>query len=248
MKIKYCIILVSVLFVNGVQGKDGIEFLQNSGYFTAVTVTSTNLTLKFHSIGSGLMINRPEGFSRIRPLEYDKEFTLTPDRVTVLSSFHYTLLFTPVSYKNQHAGFRITEFIDHHSFGGGEFINYMYLALSDTPIEVGEDDVDTIMEMDMRLSGWQRTENGEWEMEPVEWKPYVKSPSASEPETPEEPPPVITEGEDTSPPPVIASISAKQSSPTDEQGKSVCLWLYGIIALIICAVLYLFHRKLTTHH
>ena len=78
---------------------------------------------------------------------YDGEFNITTNRVTDLFNgwAGVSYEFTPVSFTNQMIGFKIR----HIETLSGEFddknitsTNTFYVALSDTPVEVGEADVD----------------------------------------------------------------------------------------------------------
>ena len=70
---------------------------------------------------------------------------LTPNQDTKIvyeaNKRSYDLAFMPVSFKNQLKGFRVTAVSDLRFYGGAVTTNIVYIALSDTPVRVGEIDV-----------------------------------------------------------------------------------------------------------
>jgi len=136
-----------MLLVGTLVGMDGVEWLKTNGF--EPVVTSTNLTItpvELQNSSLGIVSG--------------KAAVLTPDRVVRLSMQHIRVTFTPVVYKNQHKGFRITR------WGTGAPASRVlqpeisYLALSDTPMEVGEEDMALTLE------------KGEW-VKPEESKQLV---------------------------------------------------------------------------
>ena len=252
MRIKYYIVLVVALLADSVVGMDGIEYLKNNRNFDSVIATSTNLSLTFRSFGAGFYIVQGGDYEKSRWLELGEEFALIPNQETLLTEGrHFKLIFTPVLYKNQLRGFRIADI----TFGAvarnesGFRVNSLaYLALSDTPVDVGEEDV------------WIIMEDGEWKeveakqdtanMLPVE-VPEAAPPNIAEVE------PVINPIEEIASPLLeeeilidpaadIAGEPAPLSPVVTDEAKPSRLWLYlgGIgIFLFCCAIAYVTKRK-----
>ena len=125
---------------------DGIEYLKNHAWFNSVSLSPTNLMLRFSPSGSGLWIWSGNDVLKGCWTVEDEEFVLPADQQTKLSDGrHLDMIFTPASFENQQKGFRVLYLVDDR--WGGYTTNYLgYVALNDTPIEVGEDDVEMIME------------------------------------------------------------------------------------------------------
>ena len=224
---KKCVFITIVsLFISGVQGMDGVEYLKNRGWFESVSVTQTNLSLKFISPPPIRCFVRQGNVSRaaMELVENDEAWVLNLDqeaRITI--GGHSRTVFIPVSFKNQQKGFKIIK--TSYWFPGPTVTNAIaYLALSDIPIEVGEDDVEMIMV------------NGEW----------VKYENKQ---------PVITPGAEKGSAMVSPSSrkgklgKGKEESGLEEEGqsKSNTLWLYvGVSLCALCAILYFMRRKLKT--
>ena len=106
---------------------NGLELMLMYSNIDSAEVTSTNLIITFRNMDTLV-------------LPADKEATIVQHR-------QGALLAIPVLFKNKKKGFRITDSFAHLA---DEMHNVGYVALSDTPIEVSEKDVEMIMK------------NGEW--------------------------------------------------------------------------------------
>ena len=158
---KKCVVgIVIALSVNGVQGEDGLEWLKKSRIVDVVSVTSSNLTLQ---ITNGYFHVSQDSDSRRKFLEEgktnkvwakqmrgspefwknDEALVLTPDQEIQFSEDHGRITFKPVSYKSQHKGFRLTRTII-GAFANRSMPDITYIVLSDTPMEMGEDDVEMV--------------------------------------------------------------------------------------------------------
>ncbi|MCL2104555.1 MAG: hypothetical protein FWH21_05830 [Kiritimatiellaeota bacterium] len=162
---KKCVVrVVLALAVNSVLGMDGIEYLKQGNWADVVSVTSTNLTLKIKN--DYFYISQDDSNRKVLEeaktnvwaqlgrwssefKEKGETLVLTPDQGTRFSEDHGRVTFKPVSFKSQHKGFRVTS----TGIGAGSYKrtpDIMYIVLSDTPMEAGEDDVEMVMD------------NGEW--------------------------------------------------------------------------------------
>jgi len=159
------------LFFRNLVKKDGVESLKASPWFKSVSVTTTNLILQFSLPGGGLWIWSGDDSEKGSWTEEDDEFFLTPDQETKLSTLRHTkVIFTPTSFENQMKGFRILHLTDDR-LGGYITTCLGYVALSDPPIEVHEDDVEMILE------------NGEWIKFGKEGEAQVSPPSREDKKT-----------------------------------------------------------------
>ena len=222
-----------MLFVNTILGMDGIEYLSTSTWFNSTAITPTNITLTFHSYGNAFCIWKDDDDRNGRWLQYDEEFVLSPgQRYTLSDCRHVRMFFTPVVLKNQRNGFQIVYQVDNRRDHDRYVTEYKgYVALSDTPVPVGEEDVEMIME------------NGEWKKFEREAPASPPSHETPKPDNAETETPVetiveqtrIIEDEPSPPPPVIASVPAKQPSPEPEQEvpPPSRLWLYIILPLLL---------------
>ena len=139
---------------------DGIEWLkQNSGCINSVSVTSKGLTVKydvpvggsdlpielevetFDTDASFMMHGCQMGGIR-RGLALGEELTLPLDKKTILKRSGVCVVFSPVTFKNRKNGFKISATVDFSVHGRKMVSNTLYVALSDKPVEVGEEDVD----------------------------------------------------------------------------------------------------------
>ena len=138
MKIKYIIIILATAFTSAAQGMNTVEFLEEK--FGLISVTSTNLGIKFKSSRFIIVLDK-KWIVTYRSSEYmDEPFILSPDReqLSITDNEGMAVDFTAVYFKNQFKGFRVAHRI--HGFGRIVKTNVMYLALSDTPLDVGEED------------------------------------------------------------------------------------------------------------
>jgi len=101
---------------------NGLELMLMYGVIDSVSVNSTNLTVTFRDMDA---------------------LTLTPDKeATVVQHRQGGLFVTPVSFKDKGMGFQVKDSFAHMA---DERLNVAYVALSDTPTEVSEKDVEMIM-------------------------------------------------------------------------------------------------------
>ena len=231
MRIKELVVLAAITLTVCAREENGVKSLDEC--FHSVSVTSESLVL---SQPKGPFLFRQKGIDRW--LKQDEEIVLTPDCETTLTDgYHVVLVFTPVSFKGGKKGFKIASIFNGLSFGKGITINNMYLALSDTPVEVGEDDVEMIQEG----GEWVKFEGNKDLDMTLTWAPPVEKRGGAQ-----ETPPIIEA-------PVAANV-ATASLPLTEDGtqrlEAVAtidtppsrLWLYAFIPLAL-AVLWLAHRK-----
>ena len=148
---KNCIALSALLFVNSMFGMDGVEFLKNHPWFDSVSVSPTHLMISMSSKGSKPINWSEEEYKR----RYTVERVLTPDAESSVGWGDIRIAFKPVSFKNQYKGFRVTWMpmgiaAEQALFSHRPPSEIVYLALSDTPMTMGEDDVAMVMD------------NGEW--------------------------------------------------------------------------------------
>ena len=166
---KSCIALTALLLTDSISGMDGIEFLKKDGHFDSISVTSAHLALRpnttFYVGVSQEREGQWVGSLISKYLENNEDVILRPDQETQFSDvWHNTFLFfKPVTYKNQLKGFRISEVSYARSQGLGrprKTYNVAYLALSDTPVQVGADDVEEasrpLSNMEFYIVDWER--------------------------------------------------------------------------------------------
>jgi len=234
MRMKGLIVLTAVSLASGVWGREGIEVLKEG--FASVTVTPTNITLS--SAYAPVWIRQKD---IDRWLGDDEDVILTPDCETTLTDMrHVALIFKPASFKNKKKGFWLVAEV--RSLGKGLTTINMHLVLSDTPMKVGEDDVEMIME------------NGEWKTVKeyhaiVErekrlyelWSEHIHKRREAE---------ALFQGEE-----LINKLAAieheiklkREQIEAGEQAEvcppSRCLWLYALIPPCLLAILWLVKRK-----
>jgi hypothetical protein len=129
-------------------GMDAVAYLQSFGWFDSVSVTSANLALTFkedRSVNIDIIGNKKSRFRRSKDHTKEKEaLVLTPDNLIMFAesyAHNSTKFFMPISLKNQQTGFRVSE------LSIKSVTNYSaYFVLSDTPVQVDENDVEMIME------------------------------------------------------------------------------------------------------
>ena len=187
MKKKNCLFFILMLLASGMKGEDGVEYLKS--FLETVTITSTNLALKYKSnvtsirivlfnLGEPEIIRSIHDSTQFRMLERNEEFVVTPNRKTILTdSYHGATMFVPVFFKDQKKGFQIVKRVN---WGGVEKTNIMYIALSDVPIRVGEEDVlREITKEDLEREKAEAMQNAEPQpiIEEIEKKEEVVAPS-----------------------------------------------------------------------
>ena len=236
---KYYVGLIAMLVVNTMQGANRSDFVEKfdpTGWYASISVTSTNLVLEFRPDMPRVPIRLfPQ--RRSRRSDPNEKLVLFPDQKTSLAfGRHGSTVFIPVAFKNQHKGFQILKIADLRSVGRDITTNAMYVALSDTPMDVGEEDVESIME-------WVRGEDRNWH---GEWKPYVPSQPIIEKDdnaTLEEIPSVIKI--EVTPSVVTTSTHDDLPPVTVTETKPTNLWLYlGIGAILgVCAIVWIAYKK-----
>jgi len=253
---KRLVCVVVVLLAGSMQGQlaeyiefsknretDGLKFLniqKNFGSIDSFTVTSTNLIIR---AGAGGIFASNAG--------PHVEIILTPDKETVFVIDHGRMVFKPISLKGQQKGFRVSEM----AIGAGAHKHIpvvVYVALSDTPMIIGENDVKMIMDngkwvnakdsksLIVEKLGW----HAEWLVQDAEKDMQDAERMAS----------ILQD-------PYLANIwhtlvenglIKTNSEPQLEGGRATTsppntLWLYVIIPLcLLCTFLYFLRRKLKT--
>jgi len=217
---------------------NGLELLLMHSGIDSVSATSENLTIAFRS--GGFMLRHNGVWRRAAEyIENNEALILTPDQeVSFSDGLHAYTRIAPVSFKNKKKGFRI---IDVFFFSGDERRDIAYVALSDKPIEVSEEDVEMVME------------NGEWKTFEREGEVATSPPSREAVKTitqtkPSEPPAVIPP-ESSEVPDVVAEdetlVIVTGDEPSEEKSKATTFWLYIGILSALCAgvVLWRIRRK-----
>ena len=166
---KKSIVCTALLLANSILGMDGIEYLKE-GWINSASVSPTNLALKLKPMfyPFSVALNGPLGTWRSSEeyVENDEAVILTPDQETWFIANSSRVMFTPVSFKSRHKGFRVT----YWAIGAGALRTtpvITYIVLSGTPMEAGEDDV--VMVMD----------NGQWVKAKDSKRLIMPSPSVS---------------------------------------------------------------------
>ena len=178
MRVKYWMALTFALFYGNVRGEYAVEWFEKYQEWSieSVTVTSDGLSIRFKNPWFFIFLDWDKADNEFRSsadyIRNNEPLILTPDNKEVcLGQQHTRIHFTPVSYRNGLKGFRITD-IFYGAPYGLRTNNVLYVTLSDTPIEVGENDVETIKDKG-------------------EWKTYENPQSITQAETPDK----ITEDE-----------------------------------------------------
>ena len=151
---KSCFALFTFLFVQNVLGLDAIEWFNSIGWGKIVSISSTNLLFQFEVNFLGVLqqdmddkfIEEPKINPKVEIYRNSSEYInndellmITPDRETRLMGRHAQIILVPVTFQNQHKGFQIMQ-IFHWGFSTTNTV--LYFALSETPMEVGEEDVE----------------------------------------------------------------------------------------------------------
>lgn len=165
----------------------------DTGWFTFVSLTPTNIILKSGSGNGPVSISGPDmkeyllKYNNHLKLKYhdswtlgeNTEFTIPLDKEVKFGGRHTRRIYTPVLLANQQKGFRVVDLVD--NLCGGHNSTISHIALSDTPEEVDESKVVMILE------------NGEWmnigdaenlEMKQLKWRAdfFIRHPSEFQPE------------------------------------------------------------------
>jgi len=211
MRMKCCVAFILMIYVTDIFGQDENELWVNHNWFDPVSVTSTNLIIKFHPHNRVFITQKSTG----RLSERNEELVLSQDRETELSDGrHVRTVFTPITFMSQQKGFKISLILYGAGYGLGQTNHVTYLALSDTPVKVGEDDVDMIM-----VSG--------------EWKKFEKDGGAQvSPPSREAVQPVTQE---TQPDPTEIPDNVTEDEQNEEKNKANNFGLYALIPLFLCA-------------
>ena len=270
---KYMIAVIMALSVNGLHGMDVTEFWERVGIFDSAETTSRDLTLTLtsrHSLSEwSVRIPRGEGIRKVVPGE---KIALVPDQAMVFQARHVRITFTPVSFKDQHKGVRM-EWVT-FGFGGsvGKPADIAYIAFSDTPLAVGEDDVEMVMDdgewvkaedsrsLEIAKLGWD-AEDLIKEAEKVMQNPETMAMVLDHPKSAQLWNTLVERGliktnaearAQASSPSREKSVTAMQDETPDkitedgqgeEKNKASHLWLYALIPLCLLAVLWLMHKK-----
>jgi len=127
---------------------DNLAWLEEVWFIDSVAVTPTNVAITVNSTAPYFFV--ATGNYWRDSLAYAKNYEtlfLTPTYETVFSDgYRGTIIFTPVTFANQLKGFKIFTEKDARTFGNDVITNYVaFVALSETPVKVGEGDVVMMM-------------------------------------------------------------------------------------------------------
>ena len=131
---KACFIIFAMLVAYKTLGMDVIDSLERHSSVGSITFTPTNVAI--HFVGRGF-IGTADYTGKKEPM------ILTPDKETTFYNRVVSFTFAPITLKNQQKGFRIVQTMSPHGFYPGRK-DTVYIALGDTPVEVGEDDLEMI--------------------------------------------------------------------------------------------------------
>ena len=240
MKMKYYTVFVLMIVSRSLRGAYEFEIQKDSNSFSVI-VTSSNLVLHFNDGGwvvlpdidvvlFGSAIKRSQEY-----VENNESLMLTPNKRARIYQRDGSFSFTPVSFRNGQKGFRVFDQTSSNFVENDEWVfrvetNIQYVALSDTPVQVGEDDVEMILEKE----GWVKYEKP---------KPAI----ADEGGGAAAPHPAKS-GNSDGIPTVESDGGFQPSEPTDTipptTGNHCHVWLYvGISLCALCAVLYVIRRE-----
>ena len=182
---------------------NGFELLLMCPAVESVSATSENLTITFR--GANSFVTHNGVWRRVAEyVENNEALVLTPGQEASLTrGFHGHVHLTPVSFKNKRQGFKV---LDSDFDGNDERRCVAYIALSDKPTEVSEDDVDMVME------------KGEWKKFVKEGGAQVSSPSRNKAKKEKA---IADDGQDEG--------RATASPPSR-------LWLYALIPLALAVL------------
>ena len=157
---KKCIIIASMLLANSTYCMDVVEYLKiRTG---SVSVTPTNLVIKLVPTRDhwAAVVNANGERSWGEFVEQDEAVIINAGQWTIFGRRNGLLILTPVIFKDQRQGFRITDL----PTGDAAYANDLstpttitYFALGDIADEMGEEDVE--MTMDMTTGEWERIED-----------------------------------------------------------------------------------------
>ena len=227
MKVGSCLVII-MLFVGNGWGMDVFDFFKRMpGNVKSVSISSTDMVIDFNkSSVLQIALNRePYTFRHSREYAANNEpLILVPNKEITLVSRHSAIYFHPVTFRNQHTGFKIINEVDNRSIRRGITTNIIvYVALSDTFVEVGEDDVEMIMEKG-------------------EWKTYENKQSAPKEESEgQEPPPNLEPLVTTTQGKTLTNVS--ENAPNETEPKIRPLWLYALIPFCLITIFCFLRRK-----
>ena len=232
MRMKYWIVLPLALFCGNVRGEYAVEWFKKYQQWSieSVTVTSDGLSIRFKNPWFFVILDWDktdnEYSSSADYIKNNEALILTPDSKTVcLLQQHTRVHFTPVSYRNGLAGFRITDMFTGAPYGL-RTNNVLYVALSDSPIEVGEEDVAMVKD------------KGEWKTFEREGEVATSPPSReavktiTQTKSPE--PPAVIPPEPIEVPDVVTEDKPSEDGVTATPPSR--FWLYILIPLILAAL------------
>jgi len=153
MKKYYIIVLMLfVIEVTASTNENWIVAFTNNQWAVSVTLTTSNLVLRTPADYASFVAAFDRWDYGINSYTYipklNEDFVITTNRVTELfrGHSHARYNFTPVSFTNNLTGFKIVyariEGMQLYVSLGKYFEDTYYIALSDTPVEVGEADVE----------------------------------------------------------------------------------------------------------
>ena len=135
-----------------------IASMTNNHYWaSSVSVTSTNLIIKYPPSGGKLMVKFDRWDHNLNTQtyspQYNEDFIISTNRITELwhGRAEVGYEFTPVVFTNKMVGFRVFYSHSHYKLYDSNVIYYTnvsYIALSDTFVEVGERDVEGELDID----------------------------------------------------------------------------------------------------
>jgi len=225
MRMKYWTVLTLALFCGNVRGEYAVEWFEKYQQWSieSVTVTSSGLNIRFKNPWFLVFLDWDKKEwdknmyrSSADYIKNNEALILTPDNKTVcLGQQHTQVHFTPVSYRNGLAGFRITDMFTGAPYGL-RTNNVLYVALSDSPIEVGEEDVEMVKD------------KGEWIKFEREGEVQDTPPSREK---------TVVATQDETP------ANVAEDEPSEEETNANNLWLYALIPLCLLALLWLVRKK-----
>jgi len=147
MKLKYGIVFAVVCLAGSMPGMDGIEYLKENRWIESAAVTSTGLSFKLKPLAFRVAqndINAPWRLAQ-EYVEKDEALVLDPEQWTWFIISHSRVMFTPVSFKSGHKGFRVTSWATGAAASSPKAEPVItYIVLSDTPMALGESDVEMV--------------------------------------------------------------------------------------------------------
>ena len=251
MKMKNVIISVTIALASNMSGADGIELLKKLRGIDSVSVTATNLSIWFDKSGGLSVLDKPaRGMARSSSeyAENSEPLSLAPDdKITLVYQYNCLVEITPVSFKKQRRGFRIRDIMASCLYEEECHINVAYIALSDTPIEVGEDDVEMIMKDGelKTVKEYHAIVEREDRLQELRVKYRDRRREAE----------ALFQGEELTNRLAVIEHETQLERKRIESGEQAetvsppnrCLWLYALIPPCLLAILWLIRKKRKTH-